>query len=55
MAVPMSSFYPYGPSYNDSLALQNDDNSTTLYLSQSFFYFGVNYDRIYVSGFVLRQ
>ena len=48
MAVPQSSFYPYGTLYDSNLG-PFDGITGRLYLSQPFVFFGVNYSMIYVS------
>ena len=54
MAVPLSSFYPYG-TLNDSNLGPNDDRFGRLNLSQPFVFFGVSYSRIYVSDYTQEQ
>ena len=51
VAVPLSSFYPFGTSYNDSTVGPTLDGNAALSLSQSFVYFGVSYDLLYVSDY----
>ena len=52
VAVPLSSFYPFGTSYNDSTVRQTLDGGAPLNLSQSFVYFGVSYNLVYVSDYI---
>ena len=52
VAVPLSSFYPFGTSYNDSTIGPTLDGGAPLYLSQSFVYFNASYDLIYVSDYI---
>ena len=52
MAVPLGSFYPFGPSYNDSTVGPTLDDGAALTLSQSFVFFGVSYDVIFVSDYI---
>ena len=54
MAVPISSFYPYGTAHDSNL-VQTVDKTGQLNLSQPFVFFGVSYSRIYVSGFTQEQ
>ena len=49
VAVPLSSFYPYGTDTSDSTVGPTDDGGAALSLSQSFIFFGISYDLIYVS------
>ena len=54
MAVPLSSFYPYGTLHDSNLG-PNDDSAGQLNLSQPFVFFGVNYSVIYVSDYAQEQ
>ena len=54
MAVPLSSFYPYGTLHDSNLG-PNDDSSGQLDLSQPFVFFGVSYSQIYVSDYTQEQ
>ena len=54
MAVPLSSFYPYGTLYDSNLG-PTDDDSGVLDLAQPFVYFGVSYSLIYVSDCTWEQ
>ena len=47
-AVPLSSFYPYGPDHGDLEIGPSDDGSKLLILSQDFVFFGTKYSQIHV-------
>ena len=48
-AVPLASFYSFGPSAGDTTLHRNDDQySSLISLSTEFSYFGTNYDAVYV-------
>ncbi len=50
-ALPLSEFFPYGPTANDKLFPVNDDSSTNaLHLSKNFPYFNNNHRQIYLSN-----
>ena len=50
MAVPLSSFYPYGALYDSNIG-PVVDGSGELNFSQPFVFFGVSYYLIYVSDY----
>ena len=54
MAVPLSSFYPYGTLYDSNLG-PNYNSLGQINLAQPFVFFGVNYSVIYVSDYVREQ
>ena len=48
-AVPLASFYTFGPSTGDTTLHRNDDSSSSLIsLSTAFPYFGTNHRAVYV-------
>ena len=48
-AVPLASFYTFGPSAGDTTLHRNDDEySPLISLSTEFSYFGTNHDAVYV-------
>ena len=48
-AVPLASFYTFGPSAGDTTLHRNDDRySPLISLSTEFSYFGTNHDAVYV-------
>ena len=48
-AVPLASFYTFGPSTGDTTLYRNDDGySSLISLSTAFPYFGTNHDAVYV-------
>ena len=48
-AVPLASFYTFGPSAGDTTLRRNDDQySPLISLSTEFSYFGTNHDAVYV-------
>ena len=48
-AVPLASFYTFGPSTGDTTLYRNDDGySSLISLSTAFPYFGTNYRAVYV-------
>ena len=49
-AISVERFYPFGESTGDKSLPRNDDETNTIFLSNMFPFFGINYTTLHVSG-----